>query len=133
MYNEITERSEELFPWWKRLDEVKFEDMDKMDLNIPGGLIMYRDEPYILLDVKKRIKYSPGWTLDDIEFDVHESGLDMNIELIKCGSGEIEKLSIYDHFSDKSCLEVFDEHRIKIPDKKTRIKVSQLYRNSLCL
>ncbi len=122
-----------LLPWWKRLDEVRFKDLDKMSLDIPGGLILYRDEPYILLDIEKHKEYAKRCKTGDIEDGIYESGLNMKIKLIKCGSGESKELSIFDSYSRRSCLDVFDENKIKIPDKKTRREVSRLYRISLGL
>lgn len=107
-------------PWWKRLDEVLFEDLDEIYRDIPDGLIMYRDRPYILLSVKKNIEYSARNIIDDIEFDIYESGIRMEFEVVPCGFDEIAPgWRIYLE-PWQTCLEVFEKHRIEIPDEKVR-------------
>ncbi len=124
--------TDKLLPWWKRLDEIPFEDLDKMDLNMPDRLIMYMDRPYILLSVKKKKEYSARNIIDDIQFDVYESGEEMVFDLIICGSCKHEKWRMHWR-PEQSCLEVFDDHHIEIPDDKTRKKYLPLLEKSRML
>ncbi|MCR4989533.1 MAG: hypothetical protein K6A38_01535 [Lachnospiraceae bacterium] len=112
--------SNKSLPWWKRLDEVQFEDLDKIYRDIPDGLVMNWEKPYILLSVNKTKEYSARNIIDDIEFDVYESGERMEFEVARCGSNEkAARWTIY-WKPDQSCLEVFNRHHIRIPNEKER-------------
>ncbi len=120
-------------PWWERLDEVLFEDLDEIYRDIPEGLIMYRDRPYILLSVKKIIEYSARNIIDDIEFDIYESGVRMEFEVAPCGFEEIAPgWRIYLE-PGQTCLDAFEKHRIEIPNDKRRKMYMPLLKKSKML
>ncbi|MCR4658662.1 MAG: hypothetical protein K5770_20895 [Lachnospiraceae bacterium] len=122
-----------LLPWWKRLDEVEFEAFDNIYQDLPDGLILFRDKPYILLSVKKRIEYSARNIIDDIEFDVYESGIRMEFEVVRCGSDKrTPRWTIY-WKPGQTCREVFSEHHIEIPDEKRRKMYEPLLKRSRML
>ncbi|MCR5521537.1 MAG: hypothetical protein K6F44_06465, partial [Lachnospiraceae bacterium] len=119
--------------WWRRLDEVQLEDFDRIYRDIPDGLIFYREMPYILISVNKKKEYSPRWVLDDIEFDVYESGEIMEFEVARCGSDENALRWTIKLKPGQSCLEVFNRHHIRIPDEKERKMYLPLIKRSKIL
>ena len=122
-----------LLPWWKRLDEVEFEDFDNIYQDLPDGLILCWDKPYILLSVKKRIEYSARNIIDDIEFDVYESGIRMEFEVVRCGSDKRERGWTIHWKPGQTCLDVFNYHHMEIPDEKRRKMYEPLLKRSRML
>ncbi len=100
---------------------------------MPDRLIMYMDRPYILLSVKKKKEYSARNIIDDIEFDIYESGVRMEFEVAPCGFEEIAPgWRIYLE-PGQTCLEVFEKHRIEIPNDKIRKMYMPLLKKSKML
>ena len=105
---------------WSTLSGKGFNDLEDLFASIPERLILYKDTACTIRDVKKYREYAGRQQIDDIEFDMYETGVRLTLVLNRCGSAEPFELSISDWHSGRSCREILRRYDISIPDEKVR-------------
>ena len=105
---------------WNALHGKGFDDLDDLFASLPDRMILYKGTAYTILDVKKYREYAGRQQIDDIEFDLYETGVRLELVLHECGTEEAFEVNIRDWHSGRSCMEILRRYDIGIPDQKVR-------------
>ena len=105
---------------WNALQGKGFDDLEDVSASLPDRMILYKGTAYTILDVKKYREYAGRQQIDDIEFDLYETGVRLELELCECGTEEAFEVNIRDWHSGRSCMEILRRYDIGIPDQKVR-------------
>ena len=109
---------------WTYLCKIGFDSLRNLLEGMPDRMIIYRDNVYKLKNIKNYKEIISKDRIDDIEFDVYESGLKLELQRVEDDSSTY--IGISDEYSSKPVGEIFSRYGLRFLDEKTRAMTQEI-------